>query len=176
MLSFNLLRLCALQPKGQASPALPLNPPPAPGSPGRLCNSEPLAHQVEWFEYRSVLTTGLLQQHWASHCVTKEFTSSVCRTKNNHIHKGPSDAASELYDLWASLVAQMVKNLPAMWTTWVQSLGWEDPLEEGMATHSSILAWRISMDREAWLAVVRGVAKSRTQLSNSHFHFHIIPW
>ena len=45
---------------------------------------------------------------------------------------------------WASLVAQMVKNLPAMWETWVRSLGWEDPLEEGMATHSSILAWRIS--------------------------------
>ena len=45
------------------------------------------------------------------------------------------------------LVAQMVKNPPAMWETWVQSLGWEDPLEEGMATHSSILAWRIPMDR-----------------------------
>ena len=43
----------------------------------------------------------------------------------------------------ASLVAQMVKNPPAMRETWVQSLGWEDPLEEGMATHSSILAWRI---------------------------------
>ena len=42
------------------------------------------------------------------------------------------------------LVAQMVKNMPAMWETWVQSLGWEDPLEKGMATHSSILAWRIS--------------------------------
>ena len=44
---------------------------------------------------------------------------------------------------WASLVAQMVKNLPAMWETSVQSLGWEDSLEEGMATHSRILAWRI---------------------------------
>ena len=48
---------------------------------------------------------------------------------------------------WASLVAQMVKNLPAMWKTCVQSLGWEDPLEEGMATHSHILAWRIPMNR-----------------------------
>ena len=45
--------------------------------------------------------------------------------------------------LWASLMAQLVKNLPAMRKTWVQSLGWEDPLEEGKATHSSILAWRI---------------------------------
>ena len=44
---------------------------------------------------------------------------------------------------WASLVAQLVKNLPAMWETLVQSLGWEDPLEKGKATHSSILAWRI---------------------------------
>ena len=44
---------------------------------------------------------------------------------------------------WASLVAQLVKNLPAMWETWVLSLGWEDPLEKGKGTHSSILAWRI---------------------------------
>ena len=44
---------------------------------------------------------------------------------------------------WASLVAQLGKNPPAMWETWVQSLGWEDPLEKGAATHSSILAWRI---------------------------------
>ena len=49
---------------------------------------------------------------------------------------------------WASLVAQMVKNPPAMWETCVQSLGWEDPLEEGMATHSSILAWKISWTEE----------------------------
>ena len=53
---------------------------------------------------------------------------------------------------WASLVAQMVKNHPAMQDTWVQPLGGEDPLEEGMATHSSILAWRIPMDRVAWWA------------------------
>ena len=46
----------------------------------------------------------------------------------------------------ASLVPQMVKNLPAMWETWVPSLGWEDPLEEGMATHYSILAWRIPLE------------------------------
>ena len=47
------------------------------------------------------------------------------------------------------LVTQMVKSMPAMWETCVQSLGWEDPLEEGMATHSSILAWRIPVDRGA---------------------------
>ena len=44
---------------------------------------------------------------------------------------------------WASLVAQLVKNPPTMWETWVRSLGWEDPLEKGKATHLSILAWRI---------------------------------
>ena len=49
---------------------------------------------------------------------------------------------------WASLVAHMVKNQPAMQETWVQSLGGEDPLEEGMATHSSILAWRIPWTEE----------------------------
>ena len=67
-----------------------------------------------------------------------------------------------------SLMAQMVKRLPTMWETWVQSLGWEDPLEEGMATHSSIPAWRISMDREAWQ--VNGVTKSQTGLSDYAQH------
>ena len=57
----------------------------------------------------------------------------------------------------------MVKNLPAMRETSVQSLGWEDPLEDRTATVSSILAWRIPMDRGAWQATVREVAKSRTQ-------------
>ena len=60
----------------------------------------------------------------------------------------------------------MVKNPPTMQETWVQSLGWEDPLEEGMATHSSILAWRIPMDTGAWLATVNRVAKSLIQLSD----------
>ena len=53
---------------------------------------------------------------------------------------------------WVSLVAQMVKNQPAMWETWARSLGWEDPLEEGMATHSSIFAWKIPMNKRAWWA------------------------
>ena len=51
----------------------------------------------------------------------------------------------------ASLVAQTLKNLPAMQETWVRSLGWEDPLEKGMAAHSSILAWRIPMDRGTFI-------------------------
>ena len=52
-------------------------------------------------------------------------------------------------------------NLPAMQETWVQPLGWEDPLEEGMATHSSIVAWRIPMNRRAWWATGHVVAKSQ---------------
>ena len=61
---------------------------------------------------------------------------------------GVSLLCSLLCWLWASLVAQMVKNLPAMWEAWVQSLGWEDPLEESMATHSSIHAWEIPWTEE----------------------------
>ena len=64
------------------------------------------------------------------------------------------------------MVAQMVKNLPAMRETWIGSLGWEDPLEEGMATHSSIVAWRSPMDMEAWHAEIHGVAKCQTRLSD----------
>ena len=63
---------------------------------------------------------------------------------------------------WASLVAQLVKNPSAVRETWVQSLGWEDPLEEGKATHCRILAWRIP-----WTMV----AKSWTRLSTFNFHF-----
>ena len=56
----------------------------------------------------------------------------------------------------------------------VQSLAWEDPLEEGMATHSSILAWRIPMDRGAWRATVHKVTKSQTRLKRliTHTHTH----
>ena len=57
-------------------------------------------------------------------------------------------------------MAQTLKNPPAMQETWVRSLGQEDPLEKEMATYSSILAWRILMDREAWRATVHGIAKS----------------
>ena len=70
-------------------------------------------------------------------------------------------------------MALMVENLSAMQEIQVQSLGQDDSLEEGMATHSSILAWRIPVDRGAWQAAVLGVVKSQTQLSDLHFHFKI---
>ena len=63
-------------------------------------------------------------------------------------------------------MVQAVKNLPAMQETQVQSLGGEDPLEKGMATHSSILTWKNPMDRGAWCATVRGITKSQTQVSD----------
>ena len=60
------------------------------------------------------------------------------------------------------MTAQMVKNLPAMQETWGRFLGWEDPREEGVATCSSILVWRIPVDRGTWQATVHGVAKGQT--------------
>ena len=65
-------------------------------------------------------------------------------------------------------MAQTEKNLPATRETWVQFLGLEDPLEKGMATHSSILAWTIPWTEEP---TVHGVAKSGTRLSDFHFTF-----
>ena len=71
----------------------------------------------------------------------------------------------------ASLVVQKLKRLPAMWETWVQSLGQEDPLEKEMATHSSILAWRI-----LWMEELGGLqSMGRKELDTTerlHFHFH----
>ena len=69
----------------------------------------------------------------------------------------------------------MVKYLPARREIWVQPLDWEDPLEEGMATHFRILAWRIPMDRGPWQAAVHRVAKSQTPLKQLSMHVHIFP-
>ena len=70
----------------------------------------------------------------------------------------------------ASPVAHTVKNPPAVWETWVRPQSWEDHLEEGMATHFSILTWRSPMDREAWQATVHEVTKSQTGLSHKARH------
>ena len=73
---------------------------------------------------------------------------SACNAGDPSLTPGSGRSAAEgigypLQYSWASLVAQLVKNPPAMWESWVRSLGWADPLEEGKATHSGILAWRI---------------------------------
>ena len=90
---------------------------------------------------------------------------SACNAEDPSLILGSGRSAGEgigypLQYFWASLVAQLVKNLPAMQETWVRSLGWEDPLEKGKATHSSTLTWRIP-----W-TTFHGVTKSRTLLSN----------
>ena len=72
-------------------------------------------------------------------------------------------------------MTQMVKDLPAMQETWVQSLGWEDPLEKEMATHPSILAWRIPWTEEPGGLQSRGGQES-DRLDNSHFHGFLICW
>ena len=77
--------------------------------------------------------------------------ASACNAGDPASIAGSGRSAGELIGFllqysWAFLLAQLVKNLPAKWETWVPSLGWEDPLEKGKATHSSILAWRIPWD------------------------------
>ena len=79
-------------------------------------------------------------------------TSIAGITPSLGFHTFPGKGYSVIViSLWPSLVVEIVKNLPAMQEIWVQSLGQEDPLEEGMPTHSSILAWRIPWtERGAW--------------------------
>ena len=92
---------------------------------------------------------------------------SACSAGDSGLIPGSGRSVGEgigysLQYAWASLLAQLVKNLPAMRETWVRSPSWEDHLEKGKVTHCSILAWRIP-----W------VTKSQTQLSNFHFHFSV---
>ena len=87
--------------------------------------------------------------------ILRTFTRYEGHKKNFHVRKIPMFCRRS----WASLVAQLVKNLPVMWETWVWSPDWEDPLERGMATNSNILAWRIP-----WTSIVYGILKSQMQL------------
>ena len=87
-----------------------------------------------------------------------ESDSTDLYNYNKNINESISIKHSER----ASLMAQTVKNLPITREIWDLFLGWEDPLEEGMATHLSILAWGIPMDRGTWQTTVQGVAKSWT--------------
>ena len=93
-----------------------------------------------FFDYSSLVSLG-----FSDSSVGKE---STCNSGDPGSIPGSGGSPGEglgypLQYSWASLVAQLLKNLPAVWETCVQSLDWEDPLEKGMATHSSILAWRI---------------------------------
>ena len=101
------------------------------------------------------------QNQTNTHPVTGNVAGSLCR------HKAFVASLT-----WASLVAQRLKHLPAVWETWVQSLGQEDPLEKEIAIHSSILAWRIP-----WMEESGGLqSMSRKELDTTerlHFHFHL---
>ena len=106
---------------------------------------------------------------WIGDAIQPSHHLSSSSAFNVSQHQGLFQWVSCLHQVALSrsfLVAHMVKNPPAVWETWVQPLGWENPLQEGMATHSSILAWRIPMDRGAWQAIVHGVAKTQSWLSD----------
>ena len=90
----------------------------------------------------------------------------------HHLGSPANDIIHQLR-LWASLVAQMARNLPVMWETRVWSPGLEDPLLKGTAYPLQYSGLENSMDRGAWQAIVHGVAKSRTPLSNFHFQLRL---
>ena len=141
--------------------------------------AELISFKNDWFDLLAVQgTLKSLHQHDSSEASILQCCAIMVHLSQQHVTTGKTIAltiwsfvgkvTSLLFNtLSRALVTQLVKNLPAMWETWVQSLGWEDPLEEGMATHSSILAWRISMDRGAWGATIHGVARSQTRLSTA---------
>ena len=108
--------------------------------------------------YRLLWIVGSFSQYWFFQSKNMYISPSVCAIFDFFYQY--------LIAFWASLMAQMVKRPPAMQETGVWSLGGEDPLEDGMATHSSILAWRIAMDRGVWQATVHVVTKSQTWLSD----------
>ena len=121
-----------------------------------------------WLPRKALLGSAILCSYLCSFLDTvgKEF---ACNAGDPGLIPGSGRSPAEglgypLQYSCVSLVAQLVKNPPAMWETWVWSLGWEDTLEKGKATHSSILAWRIPG------------TKSQTWLSVFHFHFHAGFW
>ena len=108
---------------------------------------------------------------WASLVAQLVRIHLQCRKPqfNSWIGKIPGERTGySVQDSWASLEAQMVKNLPVMQETWVPFLGWEYPLEEGMVTHTSILAWRIPMNREAWGVPSTGLQRVRYDWATKH--------
>ena len=113
-----------------------------------------MGSQRVWQDWATFTFTFLNRHHRVESCFSSPLWQFLCLTSiyrpftNNSSIPGLGRSPGEwigypLQCSWAPLVAQLVKNPPAMWETWVWSLGWEDPLEKGKATHSSILAWRI---------------------------------
>ena len=143
-----------------------------------ISSSQPLSNN--WVRKALLFTPSL--QRWKGVRCSSAGKESACNAGDPDSIPGSERSAGEgmgyslQYSL-ASLVAQLVKNLPTMWETWVRSLGWEDPLEKG--THSSILVWRIrkEWDTTEWLSLhrsgncwLRKVEKLSTQHSNLMLH------
>ena len=136
--------------------------------PGSLCLGP------EWKSHFTSVTESAKR-----HCcvLVSPTQRAECWTSRGHEDNTTSWVVIQSLLAWklrAFLVAQMVKNLPAMQETQVWSLGGEDPLEKGMATYSSILAWRIPWTEEPGRSTVHGVTKSRTWLNDWHFHFTVL--
>ena len=101
----------------------------------------------------------------SGHCITEIWLVRLRKWIFNFIRLYSIYALQpHIASIWASLVAQLVKNPPSMWKTWVQSLGWEDPLEKGKANPLQYSGLENFMN-----CIVHAVAKSRTQLSDFHF-------
>ena len=114
----------------------------APSSPLFLLrNPTSTRHLAEGFSYRILFNP-------CNNSVRKILSSFLQMNKLRFIYPGEVFCLEVTQPARASLVTQMVKNLPAIWETWVHSLGWEDPLKKGMATHSSALAWKIPWTEE----------------------------
>ena len=111
-----------------------------------------ISFRMDWLDLLAVQGTlkSLLQYHSSKASIFQRSAFFMVQLSHAYMTTGETIALTgqtfvgyPLQYSWASLVAQLVKNPSAMWETWVRSLGWEDPLEKGKATHSSILAWRI---------------------------------
>ena len=115
-----------------------------------LC--DPMDCSLPGFSTHGIFQARVLEWVAISFPSSSASKESSCNAEDTSFIPGLGRSAGKgigypLQNSWASLVPQMVKNPPAMCGTWARSLGWEDPLEEGMAIHSSILAWRIPMDK-----------------------------
>ena len=124
--------------------------------------------QREHFSYKWIIDRPV---YWDS--LVAQLVKNPNEMQGNWFHSwirnDPGEGISyPLQHSWASLVSQMVKNQSAMNDTWVRSLGWENPLEKGMATHSSVLPRRIPMDIGAWQVTVHWVTKSWTDWASMH--------
>ena len=138
--------------------------------PARCGSAAPTGPPWWWCSQRGLcevpLHAGVRPYMWTEECAfLRQALKGTLLGYWNYINSGHV-LTWHIFTIWASLVAQWYRVHLPMTETWVWSLGWEDPLEKGTATHCSILAWRISIHREAWQATVHGISKTQTWLSD----------